>query len=185
MRIVRAVNRSRRVLTVATVVAAAAAAVAMVAAAPAAANNDPHRIYLAAAPFDLPASLCGFPVHVEPLVDKEYATVSTNPDGSTTYKVTGSLFVSLTNAGTGKTISANISGPGSFTFPADGTTLTVSSTGVGLTWAPNLTDFGAPSNIVVTAGPIQVTFDVATGAVLSPSTQVPNVLIDVCAALST
>ena len=107
-------------LSVVTLVVAASAttAVALVAAAPVAANNDPHRIYLAAAPFDVPATVCGFAVHVEPLVDREYAKVTTNPDGSTSYKITGAAFLNLTNTTTGKTITLNISGPGTSTYSA-------------------------------------------------------------------
>jgi hypothetical protein len=182
-------NRSRSSLTtgIGATLLAIAASVALIAATPASANNDPHRIYLAAAPFDLPASLCGFPVHVEPLVDREYATMRTNPDGSTTYKVTGSLFVSLTNTTTGKTITANVSGPASSTFSADGTTLTFAGNGLSLVWATNLVDFGAPSNLVVTAGPTTATILFTTnpvaGSIVGPA-QVGHVLIDVCAALS-
>lgn len=164
-----------------------AIAVALVAAAPVAANNDPHRIYLAAFPFDVPATVCGFVVHVEPLVDREYATVTTNPDGSTSYKVTGASFDSLTNTTTGKTITVNASGPGTATFSADGTTLTFDDTGHALLWATNLTDYGAPSNFLLiaghTAGALFFTTDPAAGAAVG-SLELGNVLVDVCSALS-
>src|SRR5262249_53723160 len=160
---------SLSVLTL-VVAAGAATAVALVAAAPVAANNDPHRIYLAAAPFDVPATVCGFAVHVDPLVDREYAKVTTNPDGSTSYKITGTSVDNLTNSTTGKTITVNASGPGTSTFSADGTTVTFDGTGHGLLWATNLTDFGAPSNFILTAGPtaasLLFTTDPSAGAVV-------------------
>jgi hypothetical protein len=176
-------------VSVATLVVAAgtAIAVALVAAAPVAANNDPHRIYLAAAPFDVPATVCGFAVHVESLVDREYAKVTTNPDGSTTYKITGTAVLNLTNSTTGKTITVNASGPGKSTFSADGTTLTFDDAGLTALWATNLMDLGAPSNFVVaaghTAGTLLFTTSPSAGSVVGPL-ELGNVLVDVCGALS-
>jgi hypothetical protein len=168
-------------------VAGAATAVALVAAAPVSANNDPHRIYLAAAPFDVPATVCGFAVHVEPLVDREYAKVTTNPDGSTAFKVTGAVFLGLTNSTTGKTITVNASGPGTSTFSADGTTLTFDDTGLALLWATNVTDFGAPSNFILTAGhtagTLLFTTSPSAGSIVGPL-ELGHVLVDVCGALS-
>jgi len=74
-----------------------AAAGILIQATPAAANNDPHRSFAAATPFDLPATFCGFAVHFAFPVDKEYSTITLTADGSTVIKTTGSLFVSLTN----------------------------------------------------------------------------------------
>jgi hypothetical protein len=177
-------NRSRRPIIVRVALLAVTAALTLlVVPASASANNDPHRIYLAAAPFDLPASYCGFPVHFEFPVNKEYATVSTGADGSTIYKITGALFVTLTNTDTGKTITVNASGPGTFTFSLDGTIQTIVGTGLGLQFATNLTDFGLPSNLVLVSGPINLTIDLTTGAVTSMTRQ-EHVLLDVCAALT-
>jgi hypothetical protein len=149
----------------------------------ASANNDPHRMFLAAAPFDLPANYCGFPVHFEYPVNKEYATVSMAPDGSTIFKVTGSLFITLTNTETGKTITVNASGPGTSTFSADGTRLDFDGGGLTLFFATNLTQFGLPSNLLLSSGPNQASVDLVTGTVITMPT-VPHVLLDVCAALS-
>jgi hypothetical protein len=183
----RAGGRSRRALIVpsmgAAVLALTAAVMVLIGPASASANNDPHRIYLAAAPFDFPASFCGFPVHVEFPVNKEYAKVSTGPDGSTIYKITGSLFVSLTNTVTGKTSTVNVSGPGTVTFSPDGTTATYDITGLSLLYGPNVTQLGFPSNIVLTSGPLQATVDLTTGAVTSMARK-PHARLDVCAALS-
>jgi hypothetical protein len=164
-------------------VAATAAIAVLIAPASASANNDPHRMFLAATPFDLPASFCGFPVHEEFPVNKEYATVSTGADGSTIFKITGSLFISLTNTETGKTITVNASGPGTFTFSADGTTATFDTRGVGVYFATNLTQFGFPSNLVLASGPSLATVDLVNNTVISAA-RVPHVLLDICAALS-
>jgi hypothetical protein len=184
----RAGRRSRRAMIVPPIAGAAllaltAAVALLIAPASASANNDPHRIYLAAAPFDFPASFCGFPVHVEFPVNKEYAKVSTGPDGSTIYTVTGSLFVSLTNTVTGTTTTVNVSGPGTVTFSADGTTATYDITGLSLLYGSNVTQFGFPSNIVLTSGPLQATIDATTSTITSMARQ-PHALLDVCAALS-
>ncbi len=184
----RAGHRSRRSMIVppsvgAALLAVTAAIALLIGPASASANNDPHRIYLAAAPFDLPSSFCGFPIHIDTLVDKEYAKVSQGADGSTIYKITGSLFDSVTNEATGKTITLNASGPANLTVSPDGTIGTFDARGLGLVFAPNLTQFGLPSNLVLVSGPTLASFDLVNGTVISMATQ-PHVLLDVCAALS-
>jgi hypothetical protein len=176
-------DRRRSVTVRVLLVAATAAITLLIAPASASANNDPHRIYLAAAPFDLPASYCGFPVHFEFPVNKEYATMSTGADGSTIYKITGALFVTLTNTVTDKTITVNASGPGTVTISADGTTQTIDGTGLGLQFATNLTDFGLPSNLVLISGPIHVVFDITSGFRVITMTP-EHARLDVCGALS-
>ena len=57
----------------------------------ASANSDPHRVFFPASAFDIPARVCTFPVHVDVPTDKEYATVTTLPDGSTKYVITGAF----------------------------------------------------------------------------------------------
>ena len=167
----------------AALVCGSAAAACAIAVASASANNDPHRFFLDSSPMDFPASFCGFPVHVEAVVNKEYAKVSQGADGSTILKITGSLFDRATNEDTGKSITFNASGPVTLTFSPDGTTLTIQGRGLTGAFAPNLTEFGFPSNIVVFSGPALATVDLATGAVISLAGQ-PHVVLDVCAALS-
>src|SRR5689334_5363427 len=89
----------------------------LLAATSASGNNDPHRQFLPTAPFDVPTAVCGFPIHVEIPVNREYGTFSTGSDGSTIVKVAGSFVETLTNETTGKTITVNASGPGTETFP--------------------------------------------------------------------
>lgn len=149
----------------------------------ASANSDPHRAFLDNQPFDLPTGFCAFPVHVTFPTDREYAKVSVLPDGSTVLKVTGSLFMTATNTDTGKAITFNASGPGTLTVAADGSSLALDGRGVSMLFALNLTSFGAPSNVIVAAGPNVATFDFATST-YTYMQDLPHVLLDVCAALS-
>ncbi len=130
----------------------------LLAASPAAANSDPHRTFLPAGPFDLPGgTYCAFTVHVDVVTDREYATSTSLPDGSTVMAVTGSFVLTLTNVDTSKTAIVNAGGPGTFTFLPDGITVVGRFFGRGLLWAPNLTVYGFPSNLVAAAGPVVIT----------------------------
>jgi hypothetical protein len=146
------------------------------------ANNDPHRTFLAAVPFDLPAGVCSFPVHLAFPVNNEYGTFSTALDGSTVIDVTGSVVVTATNLVTGKAITLNASGPATVTFSPDGSTERLDGHGIGLLFFTNGPQFGLPSGLVQTAGPVVFTEDTATTAILSMAT-VPHVQLDVCGAL--
>jgi hypothetical protein len=148
---------------------------------PAAANNDPHRVYLFAPPSDL-VGYCAFTVHVTFPMNKEYGTITAAPDGTTTYVLTGALFITFTNATTGKAVTVNASGPGTDIYAPDGT-LNASVRGLLSLPAPNLTTLGFPSNLVVTSGPMQYTQAPNFGAVSNVSGNF-HVLMDVCAAIS-
>ena len=145
------------------------------------ANNDPHRTFLAAAPFDLPVGVCSFPVHLAFPVNNEYGTISTAADGSTVIKVTGALDVTATDKLTGVAVTLNASGPATLTFSPDGTTEQLDGQGLGLFFAANGSQFGLPSNLVYTSGPLDATIDLATNSLTSLNN--PHVLLDVCAAL--
>jgi hypothetical protein len=147
------------------------------------ANNDRHRSFAPVTPFDLPAGFCSFPVHFDFPVNKEYQTVSTLPDGSTLSKFTGSQRATVTNQVTGKTVTVNDSGPGSLIVSTDGTAGTVDFQGLTLLYAMNATQYGFPSNVVVTSGRLSITIDFMSSSITSVTRQ-PHVLTDVCAALS-
>ena len=176
----------RRRLTTrrALLAAASAAAVTGLAVGPVAvsANNDPHRQFLPAGPIDL-VGYCSFTVHVEFPVDREYGTITTEPDGSTLIKVTGALFNTFTNEATGKSVYVNASGPGTFLISPDGSTVTTDGQGQSVDLAPNLTAFGFPSNLVENAGPVHYVQASGFGTMTSFSGHI-NVLTDICAALS-
>jgi hypothetical protein len=157
-------------------------ALLLITTAPAAANNDPHRIFVPADPVNLGAEYCGFAVRMDFPVNREYETASTLADGSLVERVTGSFFATVTNVGTGKSITVTASGPGSFTTSADGNTFIWAFTGQTLWYYPGLISFGLPSNIVHMAGPGVATFDNVTGDLLQ-LTGHPHVLTDICAAI--
>ncbi len=169
------------------VAAALAVAVMLTAASPAAANSDPHRIFLPAGPWDLPGgTYCSFTIHVDVLADREYATVTSLPDGSTMWVVRGSLSLAVSNPAAPKNIVVNAGGPGTFTFLPDGFTVIGAFFGRAFLWAPDLVDLGFPSNVVAVAGPAVITQKFADdGSFSFLSVQGhPQVLTDVCAALS-
>jgi hypothetical protein len=147
------------------------------------ANNDPHRTFLAATPLDLPAGFCSFPVHLDFPVNKEYGTISTTADGSTMIKVTGSLVVTATNTTRGTTITLNVSGPGTNIISPDGTKLQFDFLGLTLFFVTNGPQFGLPSGLVQTSGPLTGTLDPGSSAIISLTSR-PHVLLDVCAALA-
>ena len=153
----------------------------VVTAAPALARG-PKWQFNAGQPFTLPADFCGFQIGVSFPVDREYFKVLKAADGSMTFLITGALTLTNTNLSTGKTITANISGPGTVTFFPDGS-VTTEETGRAV-YALEPADaqrFGVPP-IGLTAGPLTTSVDV-DGNLTSFSLQ-GHVLVDVCAALS-
>ncbi len=148
----------------------------------ASANNDPHRIFVPAEPFDVPEAVCGFPIHVDIVANKEYAKVTEAPDGSTTLKITGVLKVALTNTATGKTIQVNASGPGTGTFPANSPLGIYDLRGLNLFFVTNGAEFGLP-NFALTSGLFRFTIDFETLTYVSVERR-PHVLLDACAALA-
>jgi hypothetical protein len=95
----------------------------------ASARNDPFHTYLAPSPFFLDATYCGFPVHADVLVDREYATSSTTSDGDTVLHITGSLTYRLTSPT--RSIDLNASGPADVIFGIDDS-VTIVGRGTGL-----------------------------------------------------
>ena len=133
-------------------------------------------------PVILPADFCGFQIKATFPADKEYIKVLKTADGSMTFLITGALTVTNTNLSTGKTISANISGPGKVTFFPDGSLL---SEGKGhniiALFPADARRFGLPT-LAISAGALTTSVD-ANGNLMSVSLQ-GHVLLDVCAALS-
>jgi hypothetical protein len=70
-------------------------------------------------------------------------------------------------------------GPGTATISPDATTVTQDSQGVSGLYAPNLTQFGFPSNFVQVSGLLLASYDLASGAIISMPTP-PHVELDVC-----
>jgi hypothetical protein len=148
----------------------------------ASANNDPHRFFFASGPVDIPADVCGFPMHFDVVTNKEYASLTVTADGTSIIKVTGSFVVTFTNSTTGKSITLNASGPGTFTFPANSSLQIVDASGLSFWVGPNLSEFGLP-NAFLSSGPLQLTADTSNFQVVSVARQ-PHVLVDICSALA-
>ncbi len=183
-RISRRTRRGRRTYAsrLGIMLAAVAAVALALGAGAAGAGGGSQRVPLPFEAFDVPEEVCGFPIHVEAAMANEYAKVTENPDGSTTYKIAGALKVTLTNEASGESITVNASGPGMATYSADGTVVVINAQGLNLFYALNAEEFGLP-NYMLTAGPFQVTLDLETASFVTVERQ-PNVLMDVCAELS-
>jgi hypothetical protein len=82
-------------------------------------------------PFTLPASRCGFAIHVGVVRNNEYQDVTTLADGTTITNITGNLVLSFTNDVNGKSIVRNVSGPTTETDHPDGS---VTFVGRGPNW---------------------------------------------------
>jgi hypothetical protein len=141
----------KRLLTTAAVLGTLLGALAL--APPASADPPVRSPGSSSEPFTLDAAICGFPVDVTVVANKEVAT--TFSSGLTI--ITGQLVVEL--SGNGKTITEQISGPGALTTDASGTT-TFRTSGVGLWWfSPGQLGPGTPGLLLLTRGPMTIVFD--------------------------
>ena len=135
-----------------------------------------------AAPFTLPTTFCGFEVGAAAVTDKEFVTILQNPDGSTTFLVTGQLTVSWTNLETGKTVIQDGSGPAKITVNPDGSVIELrKGPNFAILTPAEAARFGLPT-VSVTAGALTESL-APDGTVTSASLQ-GQVLVDICAALS-
>jgi hypothetical protein len=154
----------------------------VVTASPALARGPKWEI-VTADPFTLPAAdFCGFEVGVSFPVNKEFSKLLKTPDGSVVTLFTGSVRISFTNLGTGKTITENISGPLKVTAFSDDSAVIAfkGHTGFIIT-RDQAQQFGLPI-VSVIAGNLTVSVD-PLGTFTSVSLR-GHVLVDVCAALS-
>jgi hypothetical protein len=139
-------------------------------ASPALGGDRPIRTFIdqSGLSFTLPApDFCAFDVQVTVIVNREYVTVfPVAPNGSQKVLLNGTLVVLLKNLVTNKTLLVNASGPGYFTFYADGSA-TFRGEGLSLVFFPG-------EGISLIAGQV----DFATGAVVAGHST------DLCAALS-
>jgi hypothetical protein len=161
---------------------AAASAAAVVLAGGGSAVADRPQIAVNNTSSDLPASYCGFPVHVGVVADNEYYIHQTQePDGSVVLLVTGKLFMGVENTTTGRTIEVNASGPGRDVFYPDGS-ISAERTGSFSHWATpaQQAQFGLPGLFPAT-GLATATLD-TSGTITSFHSN--GKVTDLCAALS-
>ena len=132
--------------------------------------------------FTVPASFCGFKIHVTFPVSKEYAKLLKAADGSMITLVTGSLRFTFTHLSTGTAITENVSGPGKIITHADGSaTVTAKGHNGDFLTPAQAKQFGLPP-VSVTAGALTTTL--APDGTETSVTLKGHVLVDVCAALS-
>ena len=132
-----------------------AAIVTLMTAAPASAAA-PSREFLAAGPFDVDGP-CPFVVHVEYPVNKEYLISFTDANGDLTRAIVqGDLVASYTNVENGRSVTLNVSGPGLFTFGADGS-LRFSATGNStFMFFPGQLGSGSPGSFFLNQGRLEL-----------------------------
>ncbi len=145
-------------------------------------GGDP-RVLVHNTPADIPADVCGFPIHIDVIDDREYWVQQTDsPDGSTTMRVTGTLKNRLTNLNTGASIDYDNGGPGMFTMYLDGHVI-FDFQGHSMAWirAARQAQLGQPAFRLTSGGHVQGTVD-AAGDILELSTS--GEVLDGCALLS-
>jgi hypothetical protein len=151
---------------------------------PAQATGDHHhRVPVGNTPADIPADVCGFPVHIGIVEDREYIVSRTeHADGSISTRVAGPLVNSLTNLDTGASIVYDNGGPGTITTYPDGHA-TLDFQGHSMAWvrAPYQARLGAPALRLVAGGQVRGVMNSA-GDIVELST-IGHVL-DGCALLS-
>jgi hypothetical protein len=142
-----------------------------------------HWSFIPSPPFELPSSLCGFPVQVTTTSDKEYAKTVFQSDTTLVLLVTGGLKTQFTNLDTGTSITVNDPGPG--TIVIDLQTGVAQITGDGpwlLLFLPeDQPQFGVPG-IMPIWGHFTETLDTTTNNVIALSFQ--GHTEDLCAELA-
>lgn len=169
---------TRKILTVAGTVTAALLAVG----GPAAAAPPPSDIIS----MDLVGTdtagdngFCPFKVHLEG-VSHQRPTMVKTPDGVVITSATGNATVVATNTKTGKSISYQINGPGTFTTNPDGS-FTIDAAGPNLLWTTVANSFAGVPQLAYTTGRVRVA--VASNG-LTTSYKLNGRSTDVCAALA-
>jgi hypothetical protein len=143
----------------------------------------------AAPPVPVPAfegtleGICSFDVQLTVVRQHEFIIHETvGPDGTIYDRYAGNLVVQVTNVQTGKSLTYNISGPGTFWQNPTAGTFGGQLYGPNLLWAPqkNL-PAGVPA-LSYTTGPVSFTVDASSGRTTSYSHR--GTTKDVCAALA-
>ena len=123
---------------------------------------------------------CDFPVHVSVTQGSAHYRQSTLPDGTRVTKAEGSAFATVTNETTGKSLSYNISGPGTITEDPGGS-FSLDVHGPNLLWTTVENSFPGVPQLAYTHGHVLVEVN-ADGTTENYSLSGNSV--DVCAALA-
>ena len=142
------------------------------------AAEKPAREGLPAAPFTLDASICGFAVDVAFPTNKEFMTTFSNGKQI----ITGSLSSTLTNEQNHKSLTINISGPGSIVIDANGNTIFTLSGRSLIYLFPGQLGPGSSGLLILTSGPVTFVYD-PSGNILSFDRTSSSVQ-DMCSALA-
>jgi hypothetical protein len=137
----------------------------------------------------LPApDYCNFPVQITFPDYNQYGIVrSTNADGTQTLQITGHATATVTNQATGKSVSYNISGPGTAVInPNTGFIQSADIAGPNLLWTArqNLQNFPKVPTISYTKGHLTFAVDPSSLQTTSYSLAGGDRQTDVCAALA-
>ena len=132
----------------------------------ASANSDPHRMFLPAGPFDIPAGVCAFPVHVDVPMNNEYAKVTDLARRFDAVRGHRRIQGHVDERGYGQDALPEHLGPQTIVFPAFRTDLLAH-----LLWCVTcLRDersvIGVP-NLMSTAGPFYYTTDTSNDTIVS------------------
>jgi hypothetical protein len=166
-RLVRGHRLLHRSVRLGLLLGVATMALALAAVASGSPGNGAVRVPVGNTPFDLSPDICGFPIHVGVVADKEYFIHDTTlADGTEILRVTGKLVLSFTNEDTGKTIVDNASGPGTATFFPDGSAVIDSHGHTVVTLGPADQATTGEPGLVFSSGHLVATFG-PTGSVQS------------------
>jgi hypothetical protein len=122
------------------------------------------------------SGICSFDVQVTLVVNKENTMIFSNG----AQIITGNLVAKFTNLRTNKSITENISGP---TFTTVGSSTIVLSGASAIFYFPGDLGPGIPGALLLTHGPVAITFSADTGAVTAIDRTSASAT-DLCAALA-
>ena len=147
-----------------------------------AAARGPKWQFADAPPFTLPSDVCGFPVLVEAVQNREYSKATPGPDGSVKIQITGFFSSRYTNLDTDSSLTAKISGPITIRVAPDGSFDVAARGRNGIIFFPaDAARFGFPG-ISIMAG--RFTEHVAADGTFTSAHLDGTIQLDVCAALS-
>jgi hypothetical protein len=147
------------------------------------ARADDPRVPLTAPNATLSGYCQGFNVSVEFTRYNQYIIrQSTAPDGTTTLRIAGNAKATVTNLSTGKSVSYNVSGPGTLVIHPDGS-FTIDAAGPNLLWTLPENSYPNVPAISYTTGHVTLAVD-ASGKTTSYSLAGGARQTNVCAVLT-